>query len=283
MSALSQAGIEVIADGLCMPESPRWHGELWFADFYDLRVRRIDASGHLHTVVEMPQEPGGLGFTADGSVLILSRRDRRLMKLAGGTLSLVADLSGWAGGKANDLLVDARGRAYAGFTGYDLHAGEKPCTAPLVRVDADGAVSLAAADVHFANGAVLNAAADRLILAETFQQRLIQFDVAEDGTLSRRRLFAGVPGHCPDGIAMDEEGAVWLADPERCELVRVFEGGRIDRVVSTGEYHATACAFGGADRGTLYLTLPAVLGPRSTETRAGVIGAWRVAVPGIGL
>lgn len=262
-----------------MPESPRWHGELWFSDFYDFRVRRIDASGNLCTVIEMPQEPGGLGFAGD-SVLILSRRDRCLMKLTGGTLSLVADLSGWAGGKANDLLVDARGRAYAGFTGYDLHAGDTPCTAPLVRIDPDGSVSLAAADVHFANGAVLNAAGDRLILAETFQHRLTQFDVAEDGTLSRRRLFADVPGHYPDGIALDEAGAVWFADPERCELVRVFAGGRIDLVVSTGEYHATACAFGDADRRTLYLTLPAVLGPRSSETRAGVIGAWRVAVAG---
>src|SRR5438105_9743724 len=104
--------LDVLLDGLTFAEAPRWHdGKLWFSDFYSHRVIRVGLDGRAETVVEVPQQPSGLGWRPDGALLIVSMRDKRLMQLEAGKLKLVADLSALAGGPCNDMVVDAAGRA----------------------------------------------------------------------------------------------------------------------------------------------------------------------------
>ncbi|HYS48666.1 MAG TPA: SMP-30/gluconolactonase/LRE family protein, partial [Xanthobacteraceae bacterium] len=119
--------LDVLLDGLTFPEGPRWHdGKLWLSDFYSHRVIKVGVDGRAETVVEVPQQPSGLGFRPDGTLLIVSMRDRRLMRLDGPKLALVADLSVLAPSHCNDMVVDGAGRAYVGNFGFDRHAGEAP-------------------------------------------------------------------------------------------------------------------------------------------------------------
>lgn len=275
---------DVLLAGLTFPEAPRWRaGMLWFSDFYSHRVMTVDLEGRSDTVVEVPQRPSGLGWRPDGSLLIVSMLDRCLYRLETGVLRPVADLSPLAGGPCNDMVVDLAGRAYVGNFGFDHHGGEKQRTTCLVKVDANGRASRAAEDLLFPNGTAITPDGKTIIVAETFAHRLTAFDVGADGTLSRRRAFAELPDCYPDGICLDVDGAVWVADARGRRVIRVFEGGRIAQTVSTGTQGAFACMLGGEDRRTLFICTSSGSGPAVANKHDGRIEIVRVDRPGAGL
>jgi sugar lactone lactonase YvrE len=276
--------LEVLLDGLTFPEAPRWHGgKLWFSDFYSFRVLAVDLDGQAQTIAEVPNRPSGLGWTPEGALLVVSMLDRSLLRLEGGKLSKLADLSALAGGPCNDMVVDAKGRAYVGNFGYDRHAGETPRTTCIARVDPDGRMVRAAEDLLFPNGTVITPDGGTLIVGETFAHRLTAFDIDVDGSLSNRRVFAQIDGLHPDGICLDAEGAVWVANPFGKSIVRVFDGGRVERTIALGERGAYACMLGGPDRRTLFVCTNTGSGPAMGQKQDGRIEFMRVEVPGAGL
>ncbi|MFE2754732.1 SMP-30/gluconolactonase/LRE family protein [Actinosynnema sp. NPDC059335] len=246
------ADTTVVRDGLRFGEGPRHgpDGRLWYSDFYDHEVRALDlGTGEEEVVCEVPGQPSGLGWLPDGRLLVVSMLDRKVLRREpDGALVEHADLGGVATFHANDMLVDARGRAYVGNFGFDLHGaiaagGEAallepgwvaPGT-PLALVEPDGTVRVAAEDLKFPNGTGL-LPDGRLVVAETLAFRLTAFDVAEDGALSGRRVFASVREHfiAPDGIAVDAEGGVWVAPALQPFAFLVREGGEVARKVETG-------------------------------------------------
>jgi sugar lactone lactonase YvrE len=270
----------LLLDGLVFPEGPRWReGKLWFSDMFGGKVMTVDLAGNTEVVATVPQRPSGLGFLPDGRLLIVSMGDRRLLRLDPDDLRLVADLTDVTGGDCNDMLVDALGRAYIGNFGYDLAAGEQARPTNLVMVTPDGDVRVVASDLVFPNGMVITPNGKTLIVAETFGNRLTAFDIAGDGTLSKRRVFAELGVATPDGICLDAEGAVWVASFRTGEFLRVYETGSIrDRIAVPGK-SAVACMLGGDDRCTLFL-LTAEGGPGPDSK--GYIETVRVDVPGAG-
>ncbi len=275
---------EVLLAGLTFPEAPRWRGDkLWFSDFYSHRVMTVGLDGRADTIVQVPRQPSGLGWTPAGELLIVSMLDRRLLRFDGKQLHQVADLSALASGPCNDMVVDAAGRAYVGNFGYDRHQGEAERSACLARIDADGSVVRAADDLKFPNGMVITPDGKTLIVGETFAGRLMAFDIGGDGALSNRRIFAAIPGSHPDGICLDAEGAVWVSNPRGDCLVRVFEGGRIAQTVATGARGSYACMLGGPDRRTLFILTNSGSGPAIAAKADGRIEVLRVEVPGAGL
>jgi sugar lactone lactonase YvrE len=106
----------------------------------------------------------------------------------------------------------------------------------------------------------------------------------DDGSLERRRVWAQLKGKGvgPDGICLDEEGAVWLASPVSREVLRVREGGRVTHRIPTAN-QAVACMLGGADRKTLFVLTGRVTPEQSRAERSGMIYAARVEVAGTGL
>jgi len=275
---------EVLLDGLTFPEAPRWRdGRLWFSDFYSHRVMSVGLDGRAQTIVQVPQRPSGLGWTPAGELLVVSMLDRRLLRFDGKRLQQVADLSAVATGPCNDMVVDAAGRAYVGNFGYDRHNGEAERNACLARVDPDGRVLRAAEDLVFPNGMVITPDGRTLIVGETFANRLTVFDRGEDGSLANRRVFAELPGCYPDGICLDAEGAVWVANPRGDRVLRVLEGGRIADSVATPQRGSYACMLGGPDRRTLFILTNTGSGPAMAQKADGRIETVRVPVPGAGL
>ena len=277
--------LETLLHGLTFPEAPRWHdGRLWFSDFYTHRVVAVDPAGRAETILEIPQRPSGLGWTPDGTLLVVSMLDRRLLRVENGKARVHADLAAVATGPCNDMVVDGEGRAYVGNFGYDRHKGEPPRTTCLARVDPDGRVTRAAEDLFFPNGTVITPDGRTLIIGETQAHRLTAFDVAPDGTLSNRRVWAQLDASVfPDGMSLDAEGAIWVSDARGPALLRVREGGNVDRTVSTGARYAFACMLGGADRRTLFVCTSTGSGPAMADKRDGAIETVRVDVPGAGL
>ena len=275
--------LEPLLAGLSFGEGPRWHdGRLWFSDFYVHQVRTVDETGKDDTIVEVPGRPSGLGWRPDGTLLIVSMTDRRLMRFADGKLSVEAELRPLATGHCNDMVVDGEGRAYVGNFGYDRHAGEEQRTTCLIRVDPDCSVHRAADDLLFPNGTVITPDGKTMVVGETFAHRLTAYDVAPDGTLSNRRLWAAIEGCYPDGICLDAEGAIWVSDPFGRRVLRVLEGGKITHSLDLAPRGAYACMLGGADRRTLFVVTNSGSGPTMVGKRDGRIETMRVDVPGVG-
>jgi len=283
----------VVVDGLTFTEGPRWRGDrLWFSDFFSHTVHSVGLAGDDRVEVALDDQPSGLGWLPDGRLLVVSMTRQQLLRVEpDGTIELHADLSALARHWCNDMVVDESGRAYVGFFGFDIEAwmdrggGETP-RAELLVVEPDGAVSVGATDLMFPNGSVLTPGTRGhvLVVAESFGGRLSAFDVAADGGLSGARVWADVSalGASPDGICLDAEGAIWVADALGGDCIRVAEGGtELDRV-RFGQ-NAFACTLGGADGTTLFAcTAPdsrAAL--RSTEAAAR-IEQTHVSVPGAG-
>lgn len=280
----TQPDLTLFLDKLAFPESPRWHdGALWFSDFYTQRVQRVDLAGRCETVVSVPGQPSGLGWLPDGRLLIVSMTDRRLLRLDGDALTQVADLSALAPFHCNDMVVDAKGRAYIGNFGFDFAARQTPRSTGLILVQPDGQTRVVANDLLFPNGTVITPDGKTLIIGETYAARLTAFDIAEDGSLSKRRVWAALGNAAPDGICLDAEGAIWLASPTSREVLRVMEGGEVThRVATPGQ--AVACMLGGPQRRTLFVLTTRVMATReqSLESLVGAIYTLPVDVCGAG-
>jgi sugar lactone lactonase YvrE len=278
--------VRVLLDGLVFPEGPRWHdGKLWFSDMHAHRVMTVDLAGRADTVCEVPGQPSGLGWLPDGRLLVVSMTDRRLLRLDPGGLTLVADLASLASFHCNDMVVDARGRAYVGNFGFDLHARAPFKPADLVLVPPGGAPRVVARELAFPNGCVITPDGKTLIVGESGAARLTAFTIEPDGSLVERRVWAALAEAkvIPDGICLDAEGAIWVASPLGNEVFRVVEGGAVvDRVrVSTVPF---ACMLGGPDRRTLFVATAETHEPAAAKAKpSGRIEIATVDVPGAGL
>lgn len=276
---------KTLVSGFAFPEGPRWHdGALYFSDQHDRRVVRVDVdAGTADTVVEVEQQPSGLGWLPNGDLLVVSMVDRKVLRFDGSALHEHADLSDVATYHCNDMVVDAEGRAYVGNFGFDFENGQPPANAVVARVDPDGRVTVAADDLAFPNGMAITPDGRTMIVAESMGGRLTAFDIEPDGALTNRRVYAPLDDF-PDGICLDAEGAVWFASPATQYCVRVREGGEVVERADVGEGHTYACALGGADRRTLLVcAAPSHAADTTVDRHQGRIEAVAVDVPGAGI
>lgn len=247
--------MKLLLDHLAFPEGPRWHeGRLWFSDMHAHEIVAMDEAGARETMLSWRGPTSGLGWLPDGRLLFVSMEDRTLMRReADGRVVRHGDLSGIATWHANDMVVDAWGRAYVGNFGFPLHPMGAPVAATLARVDPDGGVHAAASDLMFPNGMAITPDGRTLIVGESFAGRFTAFDIAADGALSNRRLWAQLPeGAVPDGSCLDADGAIWTASPTTKQVLRIREGGAVLETVSTDQ-QAIACMLGGGDGKTLFI------------------------------
>ena len=274
---------QLIAKNLHFSEGPRWHdNKLWFSDFYQHAVFNIDENHNIKKVVDIPNQPSGLGWMPDESMLIVSMLDRKVMKFKDGQLSVHSDLSKLTKFRCNDMVVDNDGHAFVGNFGSLHHAKDIKPTC-LIHIDPEGNSKIAAENLDFPNGAVITSDGKQLIIGETYAGRLTSFDISTNRNLSNRRIWARMmpiwyyvgfriiltqvykflnlqvkegaitPFPVPDGICLDSANGIWVASPTTSEVIRFEEGGKITDRIKTPD-RAYACMLGGVDGNTLYIS-----------------------------
>ncbi len=237
----------VLLDGLAYVESPRWHdGRLWFAHWGTDEVIAVDLDGNSDVVAH---GPGGMGWSIDwlpdGRLLVTGDGLTRVE--ADGSRVPHAGLSHLAG-DWNELVVDGRGNVFA--NGRLFEPGDP--SGIIALVTPDGEVRQVADGLALPNGMAITPDNRTLIVAESWAEQLTAFDMADDGTLRGRRVWAATPGDHPDGICLDADGAVWYADVGNAHCVRVREGGVVLDTVAL-DRGAFACMLGGPGDRTLFM------------------------------
>ena len=276
--------LQTLMTGIAFGESPRWHDDrLWFSDWGTQEVIAVDLEGNSEVIVRVPSFPFCIDWLPDGRLLIVSASDRLLLRREpNGSLVTHADLSNLSEYAWNDIVVDGRSNAYVGNTGFDFPEGE---FAPgiLALVSPEGTARQVADGVAFPNGIVVTPDNSTLIVAESYANRLTAFDIAADGSLSNRRVWADLDGGVPDGICLDAEGAVWYGDVPNKRCVRVREGGEVLQTIEL-DRGCFACMLGGIDRRTLFMVAREWGGMESTAEgeRTGQILTTLAPAPGAG-
>jgi sugar lactone lactonase YvrE len=294
--------LDTLLEGGAFFEGPRWRdGRWWVSDFYRQLVLTVDPNGHADEVMTVEQQPSGLGWMPDGSLIVVSMKDHRLLRRTpDGEVSVHADVSEHCGGHLNDMVVGGDGRAYVGNFGFDLMGGADPAPAALVRVDLDGSATVAAEDLRFPNGSVITPDGKTLIVGETAGACYTAFTIGDDGSLTDQRVwgqmgFAPELGplaetipqleYGPDGCALDAEEHIWSADSVGARCCRIAPSGGIIEEIRTPEgLGIFACMLGGDDGRTLLLcAAPDFQEANRSQAREAVLLTTTVEVPHAGL
>ena len=268
--------VRTLMTGLAMGESPRWHEErLWFSDWGAQEIITVDLHGKSEVVVRTSFAlPFCIDWLPDGRLLVVSGREGLVLRReSDGTLITHADLRGLSPAGWNEIVVDGRGNAY-------INGGPG-----IILLTSDGSVREVASSFAFPNGMAVTPDNSTLIIAESHGKKLTAFDIAKDGSLSHRRVWADLGNGVPDGICIDAENAVWYADvPNKC-CVRVREGGEVLQTV-TVDRGCFACMLGGADKKTLFIVVTEWRGMEKiaevARARTGQVMTMTVPVPGAG-
>ena len=268
--------VRTLMTGLAMGESPRWHEErLWFSDWGAQEIITVDLHGKSEVVVRTSFAlPFCIDWLPDGRLLVVSGREGLVLRReSDGTLITHADLRGLSLAGWNEIVVDGRGNAY-------INGGPG-----IILLTSDGSVREVASSFAFPNGMAVTPDNSTLIIAESHGKKLTAFDIAKDGSLSHRRVWADLGNGVPDGICIDAENAVWYADvPNKC-CVRVREGGEVLQTV-TVDRGCFACMLGGADKKTLFIIVTEWRGMEKiaevARARTGQVMTMTVPVPGAG-
>ncbi len=245
---------KVLLDGLAIGESPRWHEErLWFCNWGTQEIVALDLDGNSEVMARVTAAfTFSIDWLPNGRLLVVSGQEARLLRQEpDGTLVTHADLGDLAE-SFNEIVVDAGGNAYVNGGSFDFETGAGAESGVIVLVAPDGTVRQVAEDINFGNGMAITPDGETLIVAESWARRLTAFDIAADGSLSNRRLWADTGDGPPDGICLNAEGAVWYADVPNMRCVRVREGGEVLQEVGL-DRGAFACMLGGPDGKTLFI------------------------------
>jgi sugar lactone lactonase YvrE len=276
---------KVLLTDLGIPESPRWHeGRLWFCNWIDRQVVAVGLDGKAEVMATRDSDSHPMGYSIDwlpdGSLLVTGDKLRR--QQPDGSMVVHAEQ------RANEIVVDARGNIYLNGADFDFVAGAPPKPGYIKLVTPDGQLHQVAGDIQFPNGMVITPDNRTLIISESFAGTLTAFDIDADGGLSNRGVFA--EGVAPDGITLDEEGAIWTGTG--FSIARVAQGGEVLQRVELPENRAPfALMLGGPDRRTLFICTAewriaddhVVNLDRLTHgPRTGEILALPVSVPGAG-
>ena len=274
---VSPPELKTLLTGLAMGESPRWHERrLWFSDWGAQEIVAADLDGKSEVVVRTSFGlPFCIDWLPDGRLLIVAGRENRLVREEfDGSLVTHADLRGVSDKGWNEIVVDGRGNAYVnGGPGI------------IALVTADRSARQVADGIAFPNGMAITPDNQTLIIAESHGKRLTAFDIAGDGSLSNRRVWADLVSGVPDGICIDADNAVWYADvPNKC-CVRVCEGGEVLQTINL-DRGCFACMLGGTRKRTLFLIVTEWRGmdniPDVARARTGQVLTIEAPAPGVG-
>jgi gluconolactonase len=269
---------QLVIDKLSFPEGPAWDGKVLYASNcrgdWITRVAPDTQRVFLHASSDpfTFAKTNGMVAYKDGSLFACDFGIGAVIRITGGVGEIVA--SGYQGEKfrrPNDLAFDRQGNLY--FTDPNAYDRNKR-DGVVYRIDIKTReVRPVAADLAFPNGIAFAANGKTVMIGESAFNRILQFTVQKDGSLSNRRVFAELPGGDPDGMAFDRKGKLYVAHFGGGAVYVLNPNGSIQDIIATPGKKPSNVEFGGADYRTLFVT----------ETETNAIYSISVKTPGLPL
>jgi sugar lactone lactonase YvrE len=274
----------LIAAHALLGEGPRWSAALdrllWLDIDGGLLHTTDPATGGDHTL-EIGLGVGALAPSVPGTVA-LARKDAFLIAQLAGDAEpkRLAGIPSARDEIMNDGACDPQGRFWAGT----YAEGERPGGGHLYCLDLDGTVRTVIPGVSLSNGIGWSPDNRLTYYIDSLTQGVDVFDFDGDlGRISNRRRIVTIPADIglPDGLAIDDEGCIWVALWGGAAVHRYTPSGRLDRIVDLPAEHVTACAFGGSDGANLFITTAAgYLEPEARERQPHAGGLFAL-TPGV--
>jgi sugar lactone lactonase YvrE len=178
--------------------------------------------------------------------------------------------------RMNEGGCDPQGRFYCGTMAY----AETPGAGTVYRLDPDGTVETVLTGVSISNGIVWSLDGGTVYYIDSPTRQVAAFDFSTGTRFGARRTVVEieVPGASPDGMTIDAEGHLWVALWAGSAVHRYSPQGVLEDVIELPATQVTACAFGGADLDTLYITTSRQGLAADEQPGAGCLFA---AVPGV--
>ena len=268
--------MELLASGYTLIEGPRVDDSdaLYFSDVHNGGVYRRSPDGEIETVVPKRRGVGGIALHADGGIVVSGRNICHVYRGQTRILFDPPDTPGF-----NDLFVDAQGRVITGTMRTSPFSGEKERTpGECWRIEAEGEATELYGDVNLTNGIGFSPDGRTLYHVDTARGHVIAHDVAEDGSCMNRRALASPERGRPDGLAVDEDGCLWVACFAGGCVTRFDPDGKILSHLEVPADNITSVCFGGSDRRDLYVV---TADNRDDPERAGSIFRTRGPVAGL--
>ena len=251
---------EQLATDFLFTEGPVWHpdGFFYFVDLRRNRLHRLTPGQGPEIVREDTGEGNGTTFDLEGRLVMCEGGNRRITRMhADGRVEVLADrFEGKRFNRPNDVVCKSDGSIYFTDPGLRVPLAERELPhAGVYRIAPDGNVTLVA-DCEYPNGLAFSIDERILYVANTrWAQYIHALELAPDGTLVRRRIFADMSSDetdgVPDGMKVDAEGRVYCTGPGGT-WVFAPDGTRLG-IIRTPEIPANL-AFGGPDLRTLFFT-----------------------------
>jgi gluconolactonase len=246
---------ETLVTGYGLIEGPRVDpdGGLYFSDVVRGGVYRRAKDGTVETVVPRRRGVGGIALHADGGIVISGRNICHVRDGETRILFERDDIPGF-----NDLFADDAGRVITGSMMSNPFSTEgERVMGECFRIDAEGRAEVLYGDVSLTNGIGFLPGGRTLVHADTARQHILAHDLDDGGRAGAGRVFAKVEGvdrsGGPDGLAVDEEGGVWVAVYGAGAVHRYAPDGSLDRSVEIPAHAVTSLCFGGPDLRDLYV------------------------------
>lgn len=243
--------MERIAGGYLLAEAPVGapDGGVFFSDVLGGGVHHWSPGTEaVETVIPKRRGIGGMALHEDGG-LVVSGRDISHVS-DGKTEILFADdtIKG-----LNDLTVDADGHVICGVMRFQPFAGEAPVPGEFIRIDGDAA-TVVLAGVVWVNGCAFSPDGRTFYGCDYQLGLVLAADRHDDGSYGPPKTVASVPGGQVDGLAVDEEGCLWVALGGRGSVGRFRPGGTLDKELDVPASFVSSLCFGGSDGRDLFIT-----------------------------
>ncbi len=254
---LLPAGLEVVVEGIDVPEGPAWgpDGKLYFVSAGTGDVLVLESDGKSRVVANTGGRPNGLAFSADGVLHIADAGRRAILRLteSGEVEEFATEHESRQFGGPNDLAFLPNGDLL--FTDPARTPVPDPAISPVYRVRPDGTTGIFVSDLAYPNGIDMGAAGKGVFIAEMRAHRLIRFNFDANGNPLEERLVRRFREPAsPDGMAVDTDGNVFQALPGINSLALVGSEGDLVELYYSANWAPSNIAFGGPHMKSVFVT-----------------------------
>jgi xylono-1,5-lactonase len=266
--------MERVASGYALAEAPvaAPDGGVYFSDFLAGGVYHFSPrTGEVETIVPKRRGVGGMALHADGG-LVMTGRDV-VHVCAGQTRTLYANPEKTI---LNDLTIDSGGRAIVGCLRFNPLAGETPVAGAFMRLDE----TVVMPGVLWANGCALSPDGDTFYGCDYHRGLVLAVEHNSADEYGPPRTVVVSPSGVADGLAIDEDGCLWVALGWRASVGRFTPAGDFDAEIAVDADFVASMCFAGTDRRDLFIT---TAGDPKRPERRGSVFVTRAPTAGVGM